>query len=116
VLKLENFDEAKKATRDLGLGAKTEFETAVVKKGEVLSALLTHRIDRTGRMGADGAAVTLITPEDELRWRRLRREGAPDLPRNRPQPERSFGRRTPAPLPTHGPWPSSRTVQPGETR
>jgi hypothetical protein len=124
VLKLENFDEAKNATRDFGLDAKTEFETAVVKKGECFSAgsaaglgktaeelirrirgslpgqarggprrrraerakilvatnvaargldvrhvglvvnyeppettdLLTHRIGRTGRMGADGAA------------------------------------------------------------
>jgi len=43
--------------------------------------LMTHRIGRTGRAGADGIAVTLLTPADELKWRRLRRTGAPDLPR-----------------------------------
>jgi ATP-dependent RNA helicase DeaD len=44
--------------------------------------LLTHRIGRTGRMGATGVAVTLLTPEEETKWRRLRRGGAPDLPRH----------------------------------
>jgi ATP-dependent RNA helicase DeaD len=43
--------------------------------------LLTHRVGRTGRMGADGIAVTMITPEEEMKWRRLQRGGAPDLPR-----------------------------------
>jgi superfamily II DNA/RNA helicase len=43
--------------------------------------LLTHRIGRTGRAGADGVAVTLVAPQDELKWQRLRRTGAPDLPR-----------------------------------
>jgi ATP-dependent RNA helicase DeaD len=43
--------------------------------------LLTHRVGRTGRMGAVGAAITLITPEEEPKWRRLRRDGAPDLKR-----------------------------------
>jgi superfamily II DNA/RNA helicase len=43
--------------------------------------LLTHRVGRTGRMGADGAAITLITPEEEFKWKRLRRNGAPDLVR-----------------------------------
>lgn len=46
--------------------------------------LLTHRVGRTGRMGAVGAAVTLITPEEEVKWRRLRRDGAPDLVRRNP--------------------------------
>jgi hypothetical protein len=32
-------------------------------------------------MGADGIAVTMITPEEEMKWRRLQRGGAPDLPR-----------------------------------
>ncbi|HEV3233382.1 MAG TPA: DEAD/DEAH box helicase [Candidatus Dormibacteraeota bacterium] len=45
--------------------------------------LLTHRIGRTGRMGSDGVAVTLLTPEEEPKWQRLRRGGAPDLPRTR---------------------------------
>jgi hypothetical protein len=52
-------------------------------------------------VAARGLVVNLITPEDELKWRRLRQEGAPDLPRSRPQPQRSLGRRSPAPLPTH---------------
>jgi superfamily II DNA/RNA helicase len=41
---------------------------------------LTHRIGRTARMGRRGWAMTMISPEDSLRWRRLRRQGAPDLP------------------------------------
>jgi superfamily II DNA/RNA helicase len=41
---------------------------------------LTHRIGRTARMGRRGWAMTMISPEDGLRWRRLRRQGAPDLP------------------------------------
>ncbi len=43
--------------------------------------LLTHRIGRTGRAGADGVAVTLLTPQDENKWQRLRKGGAPNLPR-----------------------------------
>jgi ATP-dependent RNA helicase DeaD len=43
--------------------------------------LLTHRVGRTGRMGANGIAVTMLTPEEEVKWNRLRRGGAPDLPR-----------------------------------
>jgi ATP-dependent RNA helicase DeaD len=43
--------------------------------------LLTHRVGRTGRMGANGIAVTMITPEEEAKWKRLQRGGAPDLPR-----------------------------------
>jgi superfamily II DNA/RNA helicase len=41
---------------------------------------LTHRIGRTARMGRRGWAMTMISPEDAFRWRRLRRQGAPDLP------------------------------------
>jgi ATP-dependent RNA helicase DeaD len=41
---------------------------------------LTHRIGRTARMGRRGWAMTIISPEDAFRWRRLRRQGAPDLP------------------------------------
>jgi superfamily II DNA/RNA helicase len=41
---------------------------------------LTHRIGRTARMGRRGWAMTMISPEDQYRWRRLRRMGAPDLP------------------------------------
>lgn len=35
--------------------------------------LLTHRIGRTGRMGRQGQAITLIGPEDTVKWRRLER-------------------------------------------
>src|SRR5262249_48957320 len=41
---------------------------------------LTHRIGRTARMGRRGWAMTMIGPEDTLRWRRLLRQGAPELP------------------------------------
>ena len=35
--------------------------------------LLTHRIGRTGRMGRQGQAITLLGPEDMTKWRRLER-------------------------------------------
>jgi superfamily II DNA/RNA helicase len=41
---------------------------------------LTHRIGRTARNGASGHAITFLTPEDEPLWRRLRGQGAPELP------------------------------------
>ncbi|HYM50829.1 MAG TPA: DEAD/DEAH box helicase [Candidatus Limnocylindrales bacterium] len=41
---------------------------------------LTHRVGRTARMGAAGRALTFIAPEDDTNWRKLRRQGAPDLP------------------------------------
>jgi superfamily II DNA/RNA helicase len=41
---------------------------------------LTHRIGRTARMGQNGWALTFVTPEDHIAWRKLRRLGAPDLP------------------------------------
>lgn len=36
--------------------------------------LFTHRIGRTGRMDRTGEAITLLTPEDTLAWRKLQRE------------------------------------------
>ncbi|MHC4136682.1 MAG: DEAD/DEAH box helicase [Planctomycetota bacterium] len=30
--------------------------------------LLTHRVGRTGRMGRDGQAITLLSPTDSLKW------------------------------------------------
>lgn len=36
--------------------------------------LLTHRVGRTGRMGRSGEAITLLTPDDEIAWRKLLRE------------------------------------------
>jgi ATP-dependent RNA helicase DeaD len=41
---------------------------------------LTHRIGRTARMGVDGRALTFVSPEDDAVWRKLRRDGAPELP------------------------------------
>jgi superfamily II DNA/RNA helicase len=41
---------------------------------------LTHRVGRTARMGEKGRALTFLTREDHLAWRRLRHQGAPDLP------------------------------------
>ncbi len=35
--------------------------------------LLTHRVGRTGRMGREGDAVTLLAPSDESKWRQLSR-------------------------------------------
>jgi len=41
---------------------------------------LTHRIGRTARMGNEGRALTFLTPDDAVAWRRLRARGGPDLP------------------------------------
>ncbi|GCE09598.1 hypothetical protein KDAU_69270 [Dictyobacter aurantiacus] len=37
------------------------------------SELFTHRIGRTGRMGDHGKAITLLTPGDVSKWRRMSR-------------------------------------------
>ncbi len=36
--------------------------------------LLTHRVGRTGRMGREGFAYTLIAEDDQVKWKRLKRE------------------------------------------
>ena len=36
--------------------------------------LFTHRIGRTGRMDREGVAITLITPEDMLAWKKIQRD------------------------------------------
>jgi superfamily II DNA/RNA helicase len=41
---------------------------------------LTHRIGRTARMGNEGRALTMVSPEDMSNWSKLRRQGAPELP------------------------------------
>ncbi len=40
---------------------------------------LTHRVGRTARQGAVGRALTILSPEDDGAWRKLRRMGAPDI-------------------------------------
>ncbi len=43
--------------------------------------LLTHRVGRTGRMGREGDAVTLLVPSDEPKWRQLARSLRVRIPR-----------------------------------
>src|SRR5579863_10089219 len=38
------------------------------------SELFTHRIGRTGRMGREGKAITLLVPADVSKWRRMARD------------------------------------------
>jgi ATP-dependent RNA helicase DeaD len=45
--------------------------------------LLTHRVGRTGRMGREGDAITLLAPSDADKWRKLSRELAVRIPRKR---------------------------------
>jgi len=42
---------------------------------------LTHRVGRTARNGAKGRALTFLSEDDGEKWQKLRRLGAPDLPR-----------------------------------
>ncbi|MBA2754701.1 MAG: DEAD/DEAH box helicase, partial [Chloroflexia bacterium] len=35
--------------------------------------LLTHRVGRTGRMGREGRAITLLSPDENGKWRQLQR-------------------------------------------
>jgi ATP-dependent RNA helicase DeaD len=43
--------------------------------------LLTHRVGRTGRMGRQGQAITLLGPEDGPKWRQLERGLGRRIPR-----------------------------------
>ncbi len=44
-------------------------------------ALLTHRIGRTGRMGRQGQAITLLAGDDGAKWRQLERGLGQRIPR-----------------------------------
>ena len=58
--------------------------------------LLTHRVGRTGRMGREGQAITLLAPEDQSKWRQL---------------ERGLGRRVP-----RATWPGAAAVVAGSAQ
>ncbi|MBA2277185.1 MAG: DEAD/DEAH box helicase, partial [Chloroflexia bacterium] len=45
------------------------------------SSLMTHRIGRTGRMGRQGQAITLLGGEDGSKWRQLERGSGQRIPR-----------------------------------
>ncbi|MFI5334448.1 MAG: DEAD/DEAH box helicase [Chlamydiales bacterium] len=45
-----------------------------------------HRIGRTGRAGAEGNALCLISPEEQLKWRAVQRLIDPQAARSSPQP------------------------------
>ena len=53
-------------------------------------ALLTHRVGRTGRMGREGQAITLLSPTDGLKWHDI---------------EKGVGRRIP-----RAPWPGAKAA------
>jgi len=40
---------------------------------------MTHRVGRTARNGAAGRALTFVSAEDADKWRKLRRDGVPNL-------------------------------------
>jgi superfamily II DNA/RNA helicase len=73
-----------------------------------------HRIGRTGRAGASGTAISLVSPEEEkylqeiekLIRQKIRREPLPQLSRPRPRGqhrEREYHRPVPQ-KPSHDPW------------
>ncbi len=43
------------------------------------SELFTHRIGRTGRMGKQGKAITLLAPAEVIKWRRMARSLGQDV-------------------------------------
>lgn len=60
----------------------------------------THRIGRTGRAGRSGAAVTLVTPESNGRWRDILSAAPWEIPQVEPPgPEGVRGRPSRGPLP-----------------
>jgi ATP-dependent RNA helicase DeaD len=43
--------------------------------------MFTHRSGRTGRMGRDGLSITLLAPDDGMKWRQIERALGRKLPR-----------------------------------
>ncbi len=54
--------------------------------------LLTHRVGRTGRMGREGQAITLLNREDQAKWRQLERGLGRKITANRGRRDRRAGR------------------------
>jgi ATP-dependent RNA helicase RhlE len=84
----------------------------------------THRTGRTARMGANGVAITLVAPEDEVELRAIQRKLAPAPGRETPAAEprrgaigralgpsskQGFRRSAPAGRPAAGGWNSDRS-------
>jgi ATP-dependent RNA helicase DeaD len=70
----------------------------------------THRVGRTGRMGRAGRAITLLTPEDGVKWRPFEKALGRRLPR---QP---WPLSTNAATPITRPQPAAARTQPAASR
>lgn len=66
------------------------------------SEWLAHRVGRTGRMGRAGRAITLLAPEDVVKWRQFEKELGQRLERRPWDHPREAGAGTPATQPTSG--------------
>ena len=77
--------------------------------------LLTHRIGRTGRMGRQGQAITLLSHDDGAKWRQLQRGLAQQIARV-PWPGAEAALNGPAPEVTPVASESGRPSEPARTR
>jgi ATP-dependent RNA helicase DeaD len=74
-----------------GIGQVINYE--VPESGE----LFTHRVGRTGRMGRQGEAITLVSPDEAPKWRQIERVLGRSLPRTPWPGGPSSSQRTPDP-------------------